>query len=155
MLRLSKKLLFAIEAVVDVAYFAVKAPVRSSDISERHGIPRRYLEQVLQELVRNGILSGQRGPRGGYRLARPAGEINLGEIIRIVRRLEGTPDPMADGGGSEIGIQVVRPIWLDMQSQMMTHLDGVTIAALCADAKLKGIGDESPEASGETPDGRH
>ncbi len=139
MLRLSKKLLFAIEAVVDVAYFAVDAPVRSSDISDRHGIPRRYLEQVLQELVRNNVLAGQRGPRGGYRLARPASDINLGEIIRIVRRLEGTPDPMADSGGSEIGLRVVRPIWIEMQDRMIDHLDNLTIETLCEDARRKGI----------------
>ncbi len=139
MLRLSKKLLFAIEAVVDIAYFSIDKPVRSSDISDRQGIPRRYLEQVLQELVRNGILAGQRGPRGGYRLARPPDEIALGEIIRIVRRLEGTPDPMADGGGSEIGVKVVRPIWTDMQGEMMAHLDTLTIETLCEDARRKGI----------------
>ena len=45
MLRLSKKLLFAIEAVVDIAYHAGAGPVRSTDISRRQGIPRRYLEQ--------------------------------------------------------------------------------------------------------------
>ncbi|MCG8359473.1 MAG: Rrf2 family transcriptional regulator, partial [Kiloniellales bacterium] len=67
MLRLSKKLLFAIEAVVDIAYHAGPAPVRSTEISRRQGIPRRYLEQVLQQLVHEGILTGQRGPRGGYR----------------------------------------------------------------------------------------
>ena len=67
MFRLSKKLLFAIEAVVDIAYNAGGTPVQSSEITRRQGIPRRYLEQVLQHLVRAGILSGVRGPRGGYR----------------------------------------------------------------------------------------
>ena len=86
MLRLSKKLLFAIEAVVDIAYHAGPGPVRSTDISKRQGIPRRYLEQVLQELVRKGVLSGQRGPSGGYRLARERRRITMGEIVRIVMR---------------------------------------------------------------------
>jgi DNA-binding IscR family transcriptional regulator len=62
MLRLSKKLLFAIEAVVDMAYHAGAGPVRSADISRRQGIPRRYVEQVLQQLVHHDILAGQRGP---------------------------------------------------------------------------------------------
>ena len=70
MLRLSKKMLFAIEAVLDIAYNAAAVPVQSSEITKRQGIPRRYLEQVLQHFVRSGILSGTRGPRGGYRLAR-------------------------------------------------------------------------------------
>ena len=70
MVRLTKKLLFAIEAVLDIAYNGGPVPVRSAEITERQGIPRRYLEPVLQELVRHGILLGIRGPSGGYRLAR-------------------------------------------------------------------------------------
>ena len=65
MIRLTKKLLFAIEAVLDIAYNGGPAPVRSSEITERQGIPRRYLEPVLQELVRHKILLGIRGPSGG------------------------------------------------------------------------------------------
>lgn len=139
MLRLSKKLLFAIEAVVDVAYHAGSRPVRSTDISDRQGIPRRYLEQVLQELVHEGILAGQRGPRGGYRLARDGSAITLGEIIRIVRRLEGQPEPAAEPGGSPLGQQVVRPIWNDMQDEMMSRLDRLTVAELCRRARGLGI----------------
>ena len=139
MLRLSKKLLFAIEAVVDIAYHAGPAPVRSNDISRRQGIPRRYLEQVLQQLVHKGILSGQRGPRGGYRLARERRRITLGEIIRIVRELEGASDPAAETDGSEIGVKVVRPIWIDMQQEMMARFDKLTIEELCSRARTSGI----------------
>ena len=139
MLRLSKKLLFAIEAVVDVAYHANAQPVRSSEISDRQGIPRRYLEQVLQELVHHDILSGQRGPRGGYRLARERRRISVGEIIRIVRRLEGVGDPVAETEGSEIGQKVVRPIWIDMQTEMMARFDALTIDELCRRAQDMGV----------------
>ena len=62
MLRLTKKLLFAIEAVLDIAYNGGALPVQSGDVTGRQGIPRRYLEQVLQQLVRAGILEGVRGP---------------------------------------------------------------------------------------------
>ena len=65
MIRLTKRLLFAIEAVLDIAYNGGTAPVRSAEITERERIPRRYLEPVLQELVRDGILVGIRGPSGG------------------------------------------------------------------------------------------
>lgn len=139
MLRLSKKLLFAIEAVVDIAYHAGAQPVRSTDISDRQGIPRRYLEQVLQELVHEGVLAGQRGPRGGYRLARERRHITVGEIIRIVRRLEGGGDPASETDGSEIGQKVVRPIWLEMQQEMMERLDRLTIETLCERARQMGI----------------
>ena len=95
MIRLTKKLLFAIEAVLDIAYNGGQAPVRSSEITERQGIPRRYLEPVLQELVRHKILLGIRGPSGGYRLARERRRISLGDIVRTLRGLETAEDPIA------------------------------------------------------------
>ena len=143
MLRLSKKLLFAIEAVVDIAYHAGADPVRSADISRRQGIPRRYLEQVLQHLVHNNILSGQRGPRGGYRLAREKRRISVGEIIRIVRTLENAGDPAHDPGGSQIGVEVVRPLWLDMQEEIMGRFDAITVENLCERARQRKIPSEA------------
>ncbi len=152
MLRLSKKLLFAIEAVVDIAYHSGSNTVRSSDISRRQGIPRRYLEQVLQQLVHHGILAGQRGPRGGYRLARERRRISVGEIIRIVRQLEGTADPASEPDGSEIGVKVVRPLWIDMQREMMERFDNTTIEQLCDTAREKSITRETEADSGNIPD---
>jgi len=144
MLRLSKKLMFAIEAVVDIAYHAGQGPVRSVDISRRQGIPRRYLEQVLQELVHHRILTGQRGPRGGYRLARERRRITVGEIIRIVRKLEGTSDAVSEPDGSEIGLKVVRPIWRRMQEEAMQRFDGITVEHLCDQARDLQIPRETP-----------
>ncbi len=145
MLRLSKKLLFAIEAVVDIAYNAGPEPVRSNEISERQGIPRRYLEQVLQHLVQNGVLTGQRGPRGGYRLARERRRITIGEIIRTVRELEGTGDPASETEGSDIGVKVVRPIWTEMQQEMMSRFDLMTVEDLCRKARELRIQRDAPD----------
>ncbi len=142
MLRLSKKMLFAIEAVVDIAYHSGGQPVQSGDITRRQGIPRRYLEQVLQKLVRAKILSGVRGPRGGYNLARERRRITVGEIIRIVRAMELSGDPLADDTGSELAVKVIRPIWLDLQSEVMTRLDELTIDDLCNDANKRGVASE-------------
>ncbi|MDX1711343.1 MAG: Rrf2 family transcriptional regulator [Rhodovibrionaceae bacterium] len=147
MLRLSKKLLFAIEAVVDIAYHSGSDPVRSTEISRRQGIPRRYLEQVLQQLVHHGVLAGQRGPRGGYRLARERRRITVGEIIRIVRQLEGTPDPASEPDGSEIGLRVVRPIWVDIQQEMMERFDRMTVEELCERARTQGIRSEASQVA--------
>ncbi|MDH3472148.1 MAG: Rrf2 family transcriptional regulator [Rhodospirillales bacterium] len=148
MLRLSKKLLFAIEAVVDIAYHAGPTPVRSNEISERQGIPRRYLEQVLQQLVHHGVLAGQRGPRGGYRLARERRRITVGEIIRIVRRLEGAGDPVSEAEGSALAIKVVRPIWAEMQQEMMDRFDALTIEDLCERARKARV----PRQTSKVPD---
>jgi Rrf2 family transcriptional regulator, iron-sulfur cluster assembly transcription factor len=139
MLRLSKKLLFAIEAVLDVAYNAGTLPVQSGEITRRQGIPRRYLEQVLQQLVRAGVLAGVRGPRGGYRLARERRRISLGEIVRVVRALDGGEDPLEEDGGAELGRRVVRPLWLELQDEVMRRLDDITVEDLCLRAHRVGV----------------
>jgi Rrf2 family transcriptional regulator, iron-sulfur cluster assembly transcription factor len=139
MLRLSKKLLFAIEAVLDIAYNAGDLPVQSGEITRRQGIPRRYLEQVLQQLVRAGVLAGVRGPRGGYRLARERRRITLGEIVRVVQSLEGTDNPLESDAGAEIGRRVVRPLWAELQDEVMGRLDTVTIEDLCMRAHRAGV----------------
>lgn len=143
MFRMSKKLLFAIEAVVDIAYHAGAGPVRSVDISRRQGIPRRYLEQVLQQLVHHGVLAGQRGPKGGYRLARERRRITVGEIVRIVRNLEGAGDPVSDMDGSEIGLKVVRPLWQSAQQEILDRFDKLTIETLCDEARKLEIASEA------------
>jgi Rrf2 family protein len=139
MLRLSKKLLFAIEAVLDIAYNAGTLPVQSGEITRRQGIPRRYLEQVLQQLVREGVLAGVRGPRGGYRLARERRRITMGEIVRVVRSLDGGDDPLEEDAGAELGLKVVRPVWAELQDKVMAELDQITIEDLCLRAQKVGI----------------
>jgi len=142
MLRLSKKMLFAIEAVLDIAYHAGSEPVQSREITRRQDIPRRYLEQALQQLVREDILIGVRGPRGGYRLARERRRISIGDIVRAVRRMETADDPLQDDTGSELGIRVVRPLWLEMQDEVMKQLDQVSIDDMCNRAHKSGIESE-------------
>lgn len=143
MLRPSKKMLFAIEAVLDIAYNAGGEPVQSREITRRQGIPRRYLEQTLQQLVRSGILVGVRGPRGGYRLARERRRISVGEIVRVVRALENAEDPFQDVPASELGRNVVRPMWTELQNEIMARLDSITIDDLSMRAYQAGIKSEA------------
>jgi Rrf2 family protein len=135
--------MFAIEAVLDVAFHVGDHPVRSGDITERQRIPKRYLEQVLQHLVRAGILSGKRGPRGGYRLGRDRNCITLGEVIRVVRRLEAENEPTDMSVGSPLAHEVVWPTWEKLRDDMMNQLDMITIEDLCQRARAKGL-DQPP-----------
>ncbi len=147
MIRLPKKLLFAVEAVLDIAYNAGTQPVQSKEITARQGIPRRYLEQVLQQLVRAGILSGIRGPRGGYLLARERRRITLGDITRVISALDANGEDAKGEAGvapeSDLGVKIVRPIWDDMQDRLVERLDSVTIEELCLKAKEAGIDSEA------------
>lgn len=139
MLRMTKKLLFAIEAVLDIAYNARGEPVQSAEITDRQGIPKRYLEQVLQQLVKARILAGTRGPRGGYRLARERRRITVGDIVRVIRSMETSQDPIEDPAGSRLGHEVVRPMWTRLTEDCMSKLDEITVEMLCDDAREKGI----------------
>jgi len=142
MLRLTKKMLFAIEAVLDIAYHCGSEPVQSREITRRQEIPRRYLEQALQQLVREHILIGVRGPRGGYRLARERRRISIGDIVRAVHQMETIDDPLKGTAGSELGVKVVRPLWQDLQTEVMKQLDHVSIDEMCRRAHTSGIESE-------------
>ncbi len=145
MLRLTRKLMFAIEAVVDIAYNSGVNPVQSKDIAERQGIPRRYLEQVLQQLVRADVLRGVRGPRGGYRLARERRRISLGEIVRIVAGMDGE-DSGDEDTGSELGRVVLQPLWQEMEEEALVKLDSVSVENLCRTAREAGIDSRSKKS---------
>lgn len=144
-MRISKKLLFALEAVLDIAYHSGGEPVQSSAITRRQKIPKRYLEQVLQQLVRAGVLIGVRGPRGGYRLARERRRITLGEVARTVRELETTKDPLENPAGAELGRRILRPLWMRIFDETMARLDSLTVEDLCNQAAALGVASEAEE----------
>src|SRR5262245_30633426 len=79
---LSRKGLLAIAAVIDIALHGRGRPVSAKALAVRHALPARHLEPVLQALVREGILKGIRGPRGGYELARERRRITADDILR-------------------------------------------------------------------------
>ncbi len=138
MLRLSRKTMLALEAVLDVAYNARPDPVQSKDITARQGIPQRYLEQVMQQLVHHGVLKGVRGPKGGYTLARERRRITVGDVVRIVDQL----DAEADGepvSQAELGEKVVAPLWNETREAILERLDQVTMEDMCRRARELGI----------------
>ncbi len=142
MLKLSRKMNYAIEAVLDIAYNAGSTPVQSQEITRRQGIPKRYLEQALQHLVKNDILLGVRGPRGGYRLARERRRITIGDIARVVHQMEVAERKKADPCASELGLKVVRPILQDLETDMMGKLDAISIDDLCDQALSASVASE-------------
>ena len=73
---------YALKGLVDLALHQGIGPVTIATIAKRQGIPARYLEQLFNQLRREGIIVAERGPRGGYRLGRPAGQIPVSLIFR-------------------------------------------------------------------------
>ena len=89
MILLSRRSLLAIAAVVDIALHARPTPVAAKFLAQRHNLPPRHLETVLQALVRQGILKGVRGPRGGYELARERRKVTAGDVVRAAMTATG------------------------------------------------------------------
>jgi len=135
MARLSDKSLLAVAAVVDVAIHARGQPVAAKALAERHGLPPRHLEPLLQALVHAGILKGVRGPRGGYELARERRRISVAEIARLAE----ATDAEAEKKVPPLVAKVVRPAIAGAEQAFETALAGVTIDGLCREAEKLGL----------------
>jgi Rrf2 family iron-sulfur cluster assembly transcriptional regulator len=138
MLRLSRKTLLALEAVIDIAFNARPEPVQAKEITARQGVPQRYLEQVMQQLVRAGILKGVRGPRGGYRLARERRRISVGDIVRVAESIEDGEEEKIRPR-SELGLRIVAPLIQTLQDDIMAQLDAISVEDLCQRARVEGV----------------
>ena len=137
MISPSKKLFYAVEAVLYIAYNAGQGPITSRDIAERQGLPPRYLEQLMQKLVRSGLLRGVRGPHGGYVLAKERRRITIADICSVLS--DDKEDGDSNYGGTPLGAQVVQPVWESAQRTMLEHLKQTSLAELCEQATHKGL----------------
>ena len=137
MFKISKKVIYAIEAVVDIAYYAGVDLVQNIDIAKRQGIPKRYLEQTLQCLVKNEILIGSRGPKGGYRLAKEKRKIKITDIILSIEK--NIDDNFKKKlMVSDISKKVINPLLLELTEESIKKLNKISIEDLCFKArKLK------------------
>jgi Rrf2 family iron-sulfur cluster assembly transcriptional regulator len=138
MLRLSRKTLLALEAVIDIAFNARPEPVQAKEITARQGVPQRYLEQVMQQLVRAGILKGVRGPKGGYRLARERRRISVGDVVRVAEAIEDAEEEKVRPR-SDLGLRIVAPLIQNLQDDVMARLDAISIEDLCQQARAHGV----------------
>jgi Rrf2 family protein len=130
--RISAKADYAVRAALELAASDGK-PMKGEHIADAQGIPLKFLENILQELRHAGVVRSQRGPEGGYRLARPAGEISLGEVIRAV------DGPLASVRGEapedltyEGSADALRTVWVALRANLRAVLDEVTLGQVAA-----------------------
>ena len=135
---LSKRSLLAIAAVVDIALHSKSAPVAAKALSDRHKLPPRHLETLLQGLVHAKILKGVRGPRGGYILARERRKISVGEIVRTAVGLS-TADPTDLGSQSPLMGLVIDPEVRDAGAPFIANLEAISVEKLCEQAETRKI----------------
>jgi Rrf2 family iron-sulfur cluster assembly transcriptional regulator len=129
-MKLSTKGRYAVTAMLDLALHNELGPVALTDIAQSQRISVSYLEQLFARLRKNQLVAGTRGPGGGYRLARPAGEITVAEIIAAVdeqidmTRCGGKEDCQA---GEKC---LTHELWVDLSNQLYQFLEGITLGQI-------------------------
>jgi len=129
---LSRKGILAIAAVIDVALHAQGRPISAKTLAARHGLPPRHLESVLQALVREGILKGIRGPRGGYELAREQCRVTANDILRAAGTVDEAEEQPAN---SELLNKVVLPALSTAEQEFGIALSRINLEDMARDAE--------------------
>jgi Rrf2 family protein len=119
---------YAVRAVIELADASQEHPRKMDDVAKAQEIPVSFLENILTQLRSAGIVRSQRGPEGGYWLARPASELHLATVIRAVEGpLVGVrgqrPEEVAYPGSAES----LRDVWLALRANLRKVLEHVTV----------------------------
>ena len=128
-MKISAKAEYACLAVLALARSRPEdAPLRIREIAEAHGIPERYLVQILLQLKGAGLVVSTRGAAGGYRLARPADQISVGEVLGAI------DGPYHDREPAGPAARALADVWRSVYQAERAVLDRTTIAELAASA---------------------
>jgi Rrf2 family protein len=126
--RTTAKADYAVRAAVELAASG-DAPVSAERIAEAQGIPVNFLENILLDLRRAGIVESRRGSAGGYLLAKPADEIVLADVVRAVEgplaSVRGLSPDALEYEGSAVPL---RDVWVALRSAVRSVLEHVTLA---------------------------
>ena len=137
-MKLSTKGRYGLRALIDLAVYSGQEAVSIQSIAKRQNISDRYLEQLMGKLRRAGLVVSIRGAGGGYRLARPAGEISVGEVLRA---LEGDLDAVTcpgteEGPGCEdADLCVTRYVWKRINDSITQAVDTIMIEQLVEESR--------------------
>ncbi len=131
-MKLSTRGRYAVMAMADLARHMPRGePVRLSEIADRQEISLPYLEQLFAKLRRGGLVVAARGPRGGYRLARTAGETHIADIIVAVdEQIKATRCKSESSTGclGSKGRCLTHDLWEELGRQIEVFLESVTLA---------------------------
>ena len=129
-MRVSAKADYAARAAVELAT-AGDGPIKADRIAEAQGIPGKFLETILLELKHAGIVRSQRGPDGGYTLARPADEISLADVIRAVdgplANVRGDRPENVEYAGAAVRLT---DVWVAVRAALREILENTSLADL-------------------------
>lgn len=132
-MRISAKTDYAVRAAVELAAHSDDHPLKSERISQAQDIPLRFLENILVQLRQGGIVVSRRGADGGYRLAEPADEITVADVIRAIDGpLAAVAGERPEKLGFEGTAEPLRDMWVAVRASLRDVLEHVTLADLAA-----------------------
>ena len=136
-MRLSTKGRYAVTAMLDLALHENQKPVTLADISQCERISLSYLEQLFARLRRNGLVEGIRGPGGGYRLAKPATEVTIAQIISAVDEKVDATGCLGNKNCRDGVTCLTHELWCDLSKEIFSFLSGISLADLVSRPEVR------------------
>jgi Rrf2 family protein len=139
--RITAKADYAVRAAVELAAAPPEGgPVKGEALAQAQGIPLKFLENILTELRRGGLIRTRRGAEGGYQLAKPAKEITVADVLRAVEgplaAVQGTqPQDLEYGGAAEH----LPEVWVALRAGLRSVLEKVTLADIASGRLPKAV----------------
>jgi Rrf2 family protein len=128
-MRISAKADYAVRAVAELAAAEDEKPVKAERVATAQGIPLNFLENILGELRHAGVVRSHRGAEGGFRLARPAEQVTVADVIRAVEgplaSVRGGPPEDAHYEGAAAALPTV---WIAVRANLRRVMETVTVA---------------------------
>lgn len=134
-MKLSTRGRYGLKAMVDLAAEYGSGPVTVSTLAKLQGISVSYLEQLIAALRRDNLVISIRGAQGGYQLARPPEQINVGQVLRALEGTTTLADCVStDAVDCENACSCsARPLWLKLQSKINAVLNDTTLKDMADD----------------------
>jgi Rrf2 family protein len=128
-MRISARADYAVRAALQLATSREDGPLKAEAIADAQDIPHKFLEGILNDMRRGGLVVSQRGGNGGYRLAKPAESISIADVIRVVDgplvSVRGVRPPELSYTGPA---ESLLPLWIALRSNVREILEGVSLA---------------------------
>ena len=131
-MQISTKGRYAMRLMLDIARYGRGETVKIKDIADRQDISPKYLEQIISELNRSGLVRSTRGPQGGYSLARPPEEYTVGSILRVMEGDLSVVQCVKDGEGFCDRFETCTTVrlWTKISDAISSVVDNITLADL-------------------------
>jgi len=151
-MRVSAKADYALRALIEIAVRDAGKPVSAEELGKVQEIPHGFLQAILADLRRAGIVVSQRGQSGGWKLARDPGEVTVADVIRavdgpLVSVYGLRPESVSYSGSAE----VLQLVWIAARSSLREVFEKVTIAALAAQRLPKDIASRTTDEDAWRP----